>query len=185
MSRVGSAPIPVPDGVKWQSRPDGTVEVTGPLGTLGLRIDLSISLSEEDGHIAVRRPSNARRHRELHGLSRTLVANMVEGVSKGFTKVLQIRGTGYRAQVQNGRIEMQLGFSHPVVLEPSEGISIGLEGQDRIVVKGIDKERVGREAARIRAIRPPEVYKGKGIRYEGEIIKTKPGKAAVGAGAGG
>lgn len=182
MSRVGLKPIPIPDGVKWTVKEDGSIEVTGPLGTLSRRLDASIALTEQGGAILVSRASNARHHRELHGLSRTLMANMVEGVAKGFTKVLLIQGTGYRAQDQKGRVEMQLGFSHPVVLEAAPGIKLSVEATDRIVITGIDKEQVGREAAKIRAIRPPDAYKGKGIRYAGEVIKTKPGKAAVGAG---
>lgn len=183
MSRVGLRPILLPAGVTWRLQDDNVVEITGPLGSLRRRIDSSISISDDGGPLAVRRSSNARRNRELHGLSRTLVANMVEGVSKGFTKVLEIQGTGFRAVDQGGRLEMQLGFSHPVVLVPPEGIRLSIPAQDRIVVTGIDKEQVGREAARIRAIRPPDAYKGKGIRYVGEAVKLKPGKAAVGTGA--
>ena len=184
MSRVGSRPIQLLDGVTWSRTEDGEVEVTGQLGTLRLRVNPAITLDEEDGYLHVHRASDARSHRELHGLSRTLIANMVEGVTKGFTKVLEIHGVGYRAQEQNGRIEMQLGLSHAVILEASEGVEHTVEQQNRIVVKGIDKELVGREAARIRAIRPPDPYKGKGIRYQDEVVRTKPGKAAVTAGIG-
>jgi large subunit ribosomal protein L6 len=182
LSRVGARPIPIPEGVKWSVNDASVVEVSGELGTLSLRVDPGISFLEEDGEIHVRRPSDSRRHKELHGLYRSLVANMVEGVSRGFDKGLEIQGVGYRAQEQNGRIEMQLGFSHPVFLDAPEGLEYVLEGQNRITIKGIDKELVGREAARIRSIRPPDAYKGKGIRYAGEVVKTKPGKSAISAG---
>ena len=184
MSRVGARPIPVPDGVKWSLSDGGVVEVSGGLGRLSLRIDPSISLEEVEGQIRVGRASDSRRHKEMHGLHRSLIANMVEGVSKGFSKQLEIQGVGYRAQMQGGRIEIQLGFSHPVFLEAPDGLDYVLEGQNRLTVKGIDKELVGRDAARIRALRPPDPYKGKGIRYVGEEVKTKPGKAAVTAGIG-
>ncbi len=184
LSRVGARPIPVPDGVKWTVKDSGVVEVSGGLGTLSLRVDPAISFHEVDGEIQARRPTDSRRHREMHGLYRSLVANMVEGVSRGFSKELEIQGVGYRAQEQNGRIEMQLGFSHPVLVDAPDGLEYVLEGQNRLTIKGIDKELVGREAARIRAIRPPDAYKGKGIRYAGENVKTKPGKAAVTAGIG-
>ncbi|MCY3800603.1 MAG: 50S ribosomal protein L6 [Chloroflexi bacterium] len=184
MSRVGARPIPIPDGVKWSVDDGGLVEVSGSLGRLSLRINPSITLHEAEGEIRVQRVSDSRRHKEMHGLYRSLIANMVEGVSKGFSKQLEIQGVGYRAQMQGGRIEVQLGFSHPVFLEAPDGLDYVLDGQTRLTVKGIDKELVGREAARIRALRPPDPYKGKGIRYVGEDVKTKPGKAAVTAGIG-
>ena len=184
MSRVGSRPIKVPEGVKWSIGNDSVVEVMGSLGTLTLRVDPAITFRDVGGEIHVDRPSDSRRHKSLHGLYRSLVANMVEGVSQGFSKELEIQGVGYRAQEQNGRIEMQLGFSHPVFLDQADGVEYLLDGTNRLTVRGIDKELVGREAAKIRAIRPPDPYKGKGIRYVGEIVKTKPGKAAVTAGIG-
>ena len=184
MSRVGARPIPIPDGVKWSVDDGGLVEVSGSLGQLSLRINPSITLHEAEGEIRVQRASDSRRHKEMHGLYRSLIANMVAGVSKGFSKQLEIQGVGYRAQMQGGRIEVQLGFSHPVFLEAPDGLDYVLDSQTRLTVKGIDKELVGREAARIRALRPPDPYKGKGIRYVGEDVKTKPGKAAVTAGIG-
>ncbi|MDP6350182.1 MAG: 50S ribosomal protein L6 [Chloroflexota bacterium] len=180
MSRVGERPIPLPDGVEW-SQADGTIEVTGSLGKLAVTLQSCITVREEDRVLIVTRESDERRHRELHGLSRTLVANMVDGVSQGVRKTLDIVGTGYRVEEHPTGIEMQLGFSHPVIFAAPEGVELVVEGNNRVQVRGIDKELIGRTAAELRMIRPPDAYKGKGIRYSDEVVRTKPGKAAIGA----
>jgi len=192
MSRVGRAPITIPDGVRVEVA-ERLVTVTGPKGTLSRTLPPSIEIETQDGRILFKRPSDAREHRALHGLARSLVANMVEGVSQGFRKVLQLHGTGYRATQQDEKVTLQLGFAHPVEVIPPEGIALSLEtftptseNQElcsRITVEGIDKELVGQFAAKIRAARKPEPYKGKGLRYEGEYVRRKPGKAAKAAGA--
>ncbi len=177
MSRVGRKPIPIPSGVEVTV--EGTlVRVKGPKGTLERRFHPDMKIAVEGNEIRVYRPSDARHHKALHGLTRALIANMVEGVTKGFEKVLEIHGVGYRAQLKGTALELSLGFSHPVVVEPKPGIEFEVQGrQDVIVVRGIDKELVGQQAAEIRALRPPEPYKGKGIRYRGEHVRLKPGKA--------
>lgn len=177
MSRIGKQPIPVPSGVEVKI--DGsTVTVTGPKGTLTQTFDPEIEIALEEGVIYVRRPSDERRHRSLHGLTRTLVANMVTGVSQGFEKNLEIVGVGYRAQLKGADLDLSLGLSHPMVVKAEEGITFEVPAPNRISVKGIDKQRVGQVAAEIRKIRPPEPYKGKGIRYAGEHVRRKAGKAA-------
>ncbi len=178
MSRIGKKPIAIPDGVEVQIQ-DNIVKVKGPLGSLKRVFRPSMQLKQEDKQILVNRSSNSKLHRSLHGLTRTLIANMVEGVTSGFQKVLEIRGTGYRAQFKDDALVLQLGFSHPVIVKPPEGISLEAPALNRIVVKGTDKELVGQTAARIRAIRKPEPYKGKGIRYEGEWVRKKAGKTAA------
>ena len=178
MSRVGKRPIPIPDGVSVDIK-DNVVTVKGSLGTLKHVAPPSMQIRQEDKQILVERASNSKLHRSLHGLTRTLIANMVEGVTSGFQKVLEIRGTGYRAQLQETSLVMQLGFSHPVTMIPPEGIAFQVPAPNRIVVKGIDKELVGQVAARIRATKKPEPYKGKGIRYEGEWVRKKAGKTAA------
>jgi large subunit ribosomal protein L6 len=180
MSRIGKQPIPIPDGVSVEMT-GGTVEVTGPGGTLRQTVDRDMQVTIEDGEVRVSRPSDERDHRSLHGLTRSLIANMVEGVTKGFQKVLEIHGVGYRVALKGRDLELQLGFSHPVSFPAPEGIEFEVPAPNRIVVKGIDKQLVGETAARIRRIRKPEPYKGKGIRYEGEYVRKKAGKAAKGA----
>jgi large subunit ribosomal protein L6 len=176
MSRIGRLPIPIPPGV--EVRVDGShVWVRGPKGELERTFHPDMRVVQEDGRLVVQRPTDLRHHRALHGLTRALLANMVRGVVEGYTKELELVGTGYRATKQGERIVLQVGFSHPVEFAPPEGITLEVPAPTRIVVRGIDKELVGQVAARLRAIRPPDPYKGKGIRYVGEVIKLKPGKA--------
>jgi large subunit ribosomal protein L6 len=177
MSRIGKQPIAVPDGVTVEVA-DGLVSVTGPGGTLSQVVDRDMRVTVEGGEVRVERPSDERQHRSLHGLTRSLINNMVEGVTKGFQKTLEIQGVGYRATLKGKAVELQVGFSHPVSFPPPEGIEFEVPAPNRIVVKGIDKQLVGETAARIRRIRKPEPYKGKGIRYEGEYVRKKAGKAA-------
>lgn len=177
MSRIGKRPIPIPSGV--QVRIEGTtVSVAGPRGQLTRTFPSEMSIRQEDGTLVVERPNDSRTARALHGLTRSLLANMVQGVSSGFQRVLEISGTGYRAQPSGQGITLQVGFSHPVVFTPPPGVTLTVEGPNRIVVSGADKEAVGETAARLRRIRPPDPYKGKGIRYAGEQLRLKPGKAA-------
>jgi len=173
-------PIPLPKGV--EVRIDGnTVSVKGPKGELSRVILPEITIQQEDGQLLVGRPSDQQRHRAMHGLTRTLVDNMVRGVSDGFSKTLEMQGVGYRAQMQGKDLQLAIGFSHPVNVPPPNGIEFEVEGTSRIVVKGINKEQVGQVAADIRKIRPPEPYKGKGIRYLGEYVRRKAGKAGKAA----
>jgi large subunit ribosomal protein L6 len=177
MSRIGKAPIPVPGGVDV-SIVDRTVTVKGPNGTLSRVIPGAISVRQDDGTLLVERPDDERENRSLHGLTRTLVANMVAGVTTGFTKELEIVGVGYRAEAQGpGTIRLALGYSHPVIVNAPEGVTFEVPQATRVVVKGIDKEKVGQVAANIRSLRKPEPYKGKGVRYAGERILRKAGKA--------
>ena len=178
MSRVGKRPIAVPP--KTEVSYDGfEVRVKGPRGALAQRIHPEMKLEIGKDQIEVQRPSDGRLHRALHGLTRQLVANMVQGVTEGFTRQLEIVGVGYRAEVTGKRLVLQLGFSHPVVVVPPEGITFQVEGQNRVTVSGIDKQLVGELAARIRRLRRPEPYKGKGIRYVGEHVRRKAGKTAA------
>ena len=177
MSRVGKQPIPVPSGVQIELGEGNFVTVKGPKGQLERQFSPEMVIAREDGRLLVTRPSDERRHRALHGLSRTLLANMVVGVSDGFTKSLDIQGVGYRAQAQGNDLQLALGFSHPVLFQAPDGITFLVETPTKIRVQGIDKELVGEIAARIRKLRPPEPYKGKGIRYEGERVRRKAGKA--------
>ena len=177
MSRIGKEPIAIPDGVTVDVS-GTTVSVSGPGGSLSQVVDADMRITVEDGEIRVARPSEERRHRSLHGLTRSLIANMVEGVTKGYQKALEIQGVGYRAALKGKDLELQLGFSHPVPFEAPDGIEFEVPAPNRIVIKGIDKQLVGETAARIRRIRKPEPYKGKGIRYEGEYVRKKAGKAA-------
>jgi large subunit ribosomal protein L6 len=177
MSRIGRKPIPVPAGVEVDIRP-GAVSVSGPRGALSERIDPDMQVSQEDGTIVVSRPSDRGRHRALHGLTRSLVANMVVGVTEGYERRLEIHGVGYRAALRGTDLEMQLGFSHPVVVRPPEGITFEVPAPNQVIVRGISKQVVGEVAAQIRKWRPPEPYKGKGIRYAGEQIVRKVGKRA-------
>jgi large subunit ribosomal protein L6 len=178
VSRVGRTPIPVPSGVSV-ALDDGTVRVEGPQGSLDRQLPDGITVHQQDDVLVVERPDDEGRHRALHGLTRSLVANMVTGVTQGFTKELEILGVGYRATAQGpGALELTLGFSHPVRVEAPEGISFEVPVPTRIIVRGIDKEMVGQVAANIRSIRKPEPYKGKGVRYAGERVLRKAGKAA-------
>ncbi|MDX6648017.1 MAG: large subunit ribosomal protein [Miltoncostaeaceae bacterium] len=175
MSRIGRAPIPVPDGVTVDIRGQH-VRVEGPRGNLERTLPEPIRISQTDGVLNLTRPTDRGPHRALHGLSRTLVANMVQGVTQGFEKRLEIVGVGYRAQARGEAIEIAVGFSHPVHIQPPPGISLEVPAPTQVVVRGIDKQAVGQVAATIRAVRPPEPYKGKGIRYAGEIVPRKVGK---------
>ena len=176
MSRIGRLPIPIPNNVQVQI--DGTtVTVKGPNGQLTRELHPDMSLHLDDGNLTVTRPSDQPKHRALHGLTRALLANMVAGVSTGFSRTLELLGVGYRAQQMGPAIQIAVGFSHPVDVKPPEGITLEVEGTSKIHIRGIDKELVGQTAAEIRMIRPPEPYKGKGIRYEGEHVRRKAGKA--------
>ena len=181
MSRIGRMPVNVPTGVNVKVD-DRTVNVKGPKGELGLSVAEPITVTLDGSVVTVNRPNDEKRSRQLHGLTRTLIANMVDGVTKGFSRNLEIVGVGYRAQMQGKKLALQLGFSHPVVVEPPAGIMISVEGTNKISVSGPDKQQVGQLAAQIRDIRPPEPYKGKGIRYEGERVRRKLGKAGKTAG---
>ncbi len=179
MSRVGRLPVVIPDGV--EVRVDGsTVSVKGPRGDLEQRFDPDMQIELSDGELVVRRPTDQARHRALHGLTRSLIANMVQGVTEGFRRSLEIQGVGYRAEKRGRNLVLNVGFSHPALFDVPEGIEIELESPTLIHVDGADKQTVGEVAAEIRQVRPPEPYKGKGIRYVGEQVRRKAGKAAVG-----
>lgn len=178
MSRIGKLPIPVPPAVKVELN-GAYVKIMGPRGNLDRTIDSEMRLHVEEGRLIVTRPSDEPRHRAMHGLTRALLANMVTGVENGFRKTLELVGVGYRAQKQGTKLVLALGFSHPVEVEPPEGISFEVEGP-RVHVLGIDKELVGQVAANIRKLRPPEPYLGKGIRYQGERVRRKAGKSGKG-----
>jgi large subunit ribosomal protein L6 len=176
MSRVGKQPIALAPQVNVAI--DGShITVSGPGGELARDLPPEIRVERQDGQLVLSRPGDEPRLRALHGLSRTLVANMVTGVTTGFTKTLEVQGVGYRVQQQGQKIVLQVGFSHPVEIDPPAGIAFAVEGNNRIIVRGIDKERVGQVAANLRFIRKPEPYKGKGIRYQGEVVRRKAGKA--------
>jgi len=177
MSRIGRAPITVPDGVEVVYD-DALVTVRGPKGELSQRVPREMLVEQKDGVITVSRPTESGRHRSLHGLTRTLIANMVDGVTAGFEKRLEIVGVGYRATLKGDTLELAVGYSHPVVVEPPEHVSFETPAPTVVLVKGIDKQVVGEVAAKIRAVRPPEPYKGKGIRYAGEHVQRKVGKRA-------
>jgi large subunit ribosomal protein L6 len=177
MSRIGRQPIDVPAGVTVTIDP-GRVTVHGPKGELRQVVPQRIGIEQEDGRIVVTRPTERGPDRSLHGLTRTLVANMVEGVTNGFEKRLEIQGVGYRAALAGTDLELQVGYSHPVKIVPRKGIEFEVPTPTQVVVKGIDKQMVGQTAAEIRKVRPPEPYKGKGIRYEGEFVRRKVGKRA-------
>ncbi|NLK97790.1 50S ribosomal protein L6 [Defluviitalea saccharophila] len=176
MSRIGKLPITIPSGVEVKIGDGNLVTVKGPKGSLERKLPAEINVAVEDNQVVVTRPSDLKKHRALHGLTRTLVANMVEGVTNGYSKVLEINGVGYRAQKQGKKLVLSLGYSHPVEMEDPEGIESVVEGQNKIIVRGIDKEKVGQYAAEIRFKRPPEPYKGKGIKYADEVIRRKEGK---------
>jgi large subunit ribosomal protein L6 len=177
MSRIGRMPIPVPTGVSVEIA-QGSVSVTGPRGSLSERISPEITVAQEDGVLVVTRPTDRSQHRALHGLTRTLVANMVVGVTEGYSKRLEIQGVGYRAALRGSDLEMQLGFSHAVTVKAPEGISFEVPQPTQIIVSGSSKQQVGEIAAQIRKWRPPEPYKGKGVRYAGEHVIRKVGKRA-------
>lgn len=178
MSRIGKMPITVPAGVDFKL--DGrTVTVKGPNGTLSRELHKDMIIKYEGGVVTVERPSDDKEHRSLHGLTRTLVANMVTGVTDGYTKTLEINGVGYRAAMQGKSLNLTLGYSHPVIMEPVEGITIEVPQPNTIIVKGADKQLVGHVAAKIREKRPPEPYKGKGIKYSDEVIRRKEGKTGA------
>ncbi|GIN58903.1 50S ribosomal protein L6 [Lederbergia ruris] len=175
MSRIGKKPIEIPSGVTVEQNGD-TLIVKGPKGELTNTFNSDISINIEGNVINVTRPSDSKEHRSMHGTTRSLVANMVDGVSKGFEKGLELVGVGYRAQKQGNKLVLNVGYSHPVEFEPEEGTEIEVPSNTKIVIKGYHKENVGALASNIRAVRPPEPYKGKGIRYEGEMVRRKEGK---------
>ena len=177
MSRIGKRPIDVPTTVSVAISP-GRVQVNGPLGELSQVVPSRMKIEQREGEIVVERPTERGEDRALHGLTRTLVANMVEGVTKGFEKRLELQGVGYRAALKGSSLELSVGYSHAVTIEPRQGVSFEVPVPTQIVVKGIDKQAVGQLAAEIRKVRPPEPYKGKGIRYEGEYVRRKVGKRA-------
>ena len=177
VSRIGKQPIAVPSGVEVTIEPE-LVKVKGPKGELTERVNRDIDVKQENGEILVARPTDRGEHRALHGLTRSLIANMVEGVTNGYEKRLEIQGVGYRAQLQGKKLVLALGYSHPVEMDAPEGIDFEVPQPTRVVVRGISKQAVGEVAANIRKARPPEPYKGKGIRYEGEHVMRKVGKRA-------
>jgi large subunit ribosomal protein L6 len=177
MSRIGKQPIEIPDGVNVAVDP-GRVTVNGPLGELTQQVPARITIEKQDGQLVVTRPTERGDDRALHGLTRSLVANMVEGVTNGFEKRLEIQGVGYRASLRGTALELNVGFSHPVVMDAPAGITFEVPTQTEVVIKGIDKQQVGEIAAEVRDVRPPEPYKGKGIRYQGEYVRRKVGKRA-------
>jgi len=176
MSRIGKLPVEIPSGVSIDVG-DGVVRVKGPKGELEQQILPQVSVRLDDGKLLVERRDDAKLAKSVHGLTRTLIANMVAGVSKGFRKSLEIQGVGYRVAKAGNDLNFSLGYSHPVAFKAPAGVSFTVEGQNRVHVEGIDKQRVGQVAAEIRGLRPPEPYKGKGIRYEGETVRRKVGKA--------
>jgi large subunit ribosomal protein L6 len=177
MSRIGRRPIELPAGVLVALSP-GRVQVNGPLGELSQNVPTRMQIEKTESEVVVTRPTERGEDRALHGLTRTLIANMVEGVTKGFEKHLEIQGVGYRAQLKGTDLELAVGYSHPIVVKPREGISFEVPTPTQIVVKGIDKQKVGQTAAEIRKVRRPEPYKGKGIRYRDEHVRRKVGKRA-------
>jgi large subunit ribosomal protein L6 len=177
MSRIGKKPIQIPDGVTVSIGP-GRVTVNGPRGELSQAVSPAMRIEQSDGTLTVERPTDRGEHRALHGLTRTLIANMIEGVTSGFEKRLEIQGVGYRARLRGSDLEMALGFSHPVSLPAPEGIEFEVPQPTEVIVRGIDKQLVGEVAARVRKQRPPEPYKGKGVRYAGEYVRRKVGKRA-------
>ena len=187
MSRIGKQPIPIPDGVSVTISGKNHAVVKGPKGELDLAVDPELTVSEQDGEIVVERPTDQKRHRALHGLTRSLLANMVEGVTDGYSKELEVIGVGYRAEVSKMSgmdvLELALGFSHPIYFVPPDGVDVEAQsarGQNpRVKISGIDKQLVGQVAAKIRALRPPEPYKGKGVRYSDEYVRRKAGKTAA------
>ncbi len=182
MSRIGKKPIPLPAGVKV-ANDGGTVTVTGPRGELTATVRSPIGVEVKDGTLHVLRTSDEKQERALHGLWRALLQNMVTGVTTGYTRKLELVGVGYRAEMKGSRLQLQLGFSHPILFVPPAGIKVEAPTQTNISISGIDRQLVGQVAAKIRSFRPPEPYKGKGVKYEGEVVRRKAGKAAAAAGA--
>ena len=180
MSRIGQLPVPIPAGVTVDIGDGNAVEVSGPRGSLARTLPGSMTITAADGMVQVMRPNDEHKERALHGLTRQLLANMITGVTEGFRKRLEIQGTGYRASIQGGALDLQLGFSHPQVIRAPDGVDIQVPDPTHIVVEGNDKEAVGQLAAEIRAVRPADPYKGKGVRYAGEYVRQKPGKTAAG-----
>jgi large subunit ribosomal protein L6 len=178
MSRTGKKPIPIPDGVNVQIK-DNMVLVHGPKGELKRTIHPSLTLELDKGVLWVKRPTDSKFHKSLHGVTRTVIANMIAGVMAEYQKSLEIQGIGYKAELLGKKLNLSLGYSHPIMLVPPPSLKIELDGPNRIKISGVDKELVGLLAAKIRSFRPPEPYKGKGIRYEGEIVRKKAGKAAT------
>jgi large subunit ribosomal protein L6 len=176
MSRIGLQPIDIPNGVEIKVNDDNVVEVKGPKGQLSQKIDKDMEVKIEENVLNVNRPSESKKHKSMHGLSRTLIQNMVVGVTEGYFKTLEIVGTGYRAAKQGKKLVLTLGYSHPLELEDPTGIEVEVPAQNKIIVKGIDKQQVGNYAANIRSYRKPEPYKGKGVKYEDERIRRKVGK---------
>lgn len=183
MSRIGKLPIEISDAVKIDVAQNNMVTVKGPKGELSLQVDPDIDVAVQDGEVLVTRPTDQKRHRSMHGLYRSLIDNMVIGVTDGYSKELELIGVGYRAQITNGVLELALGFSHPIYFLPPEGITITVNEQrgknTTIKIEGIDKQMVGQVSAKIRALRPPEPYKGKGVRYVNEYVRRKAGKTAA------
>lgn len=183
MSRVGKLPIPIKANVQVEIGSNNTVQVKGPKGELSLQVDPDLSLAVEDGEIVVTRPTDQKRHRAMHGLYRSLLDNMVIGVADGYKKELEVIGVGFRAGIENGVLELALGFSHPIYFLPPDGIDITVDAKRGkntfITIEGIDKQLVGQVAAKIRSLRPPEPYKGKGVRYADEYVRRKAGKTAA------
>jgi large subunit ribosomal protein L6 len=177
MSRIGRKPVPLPDGVTIDAG-SGMVTVKGPKGELSQHVSPAMKIEQSEGVLTVARPTDRGEHRALHGLTRSLIANMVEGVTDGFEKRLEIQGVGYRARLQGKSLELSVGYSHPVAIQPPEGVEFEVPQPTQVIVRGIDKQLVGEIAARIRRVRPPEPYKGKGIRYAGEQVRRKVGKRA-------
>ncbi len=182
MSRIGRAPIPVPTGVKVEVKPGNVVIVTGPKGTLTQTLPELMTIEQQDGVVSVMRPNDSKEAKSLHGLSRTLLNNMVQGVKDGYAKSLELQGVGYRVAKTGDSLIFSVGYSHPVQVLPPQGISFVVEGVNKVTVNGIDKQLVGQVAANIRSIRKPEPYKGKGIRYQGEQVRMKAGKAGKAGG---
>jgi large subunit ribosomal protein L6 len=178
MSRIGKLPVEIPNGVTVEVKPGNNVVVKGPKGTLEFTFNPKLTIKVEGNKVVVERPTDEKQMRALHGTTRALINNMVIGVSKGFEKVLEVKGLGYRAFVKGNTLELHLGFSHPVLYSIPEGISIEVDRENNIFIRGIDKQKVGQVAAEIRYFRPPEPYKGKGIRYRGEKVLMKAGKSA-------
>lgn len=176
MSRIGLKPINLPGGVEIKISDDNLVEVKGPKGQLSQQISPDMEIKIEDGVLTVARPTENKKHKSLHGLSRTLISNMINGVTEGYSKTLDIVGTGYRAAKQGNKLVLTLGYSHPVEMEDPTGIEVEVPAQNKIIVKGINKQQVGNYAAKIRDWRKPEPYKGKGVKYSDEIVRRKVGK---------
>lgn len=176
MSRIGKLPVNIPSGVTITVADNNSVTVKGPKGELAQKLPSEMKIEQDNGVLTVSRPSDEKRHRALHGLTRTLINNMVVGVTSGYSKTLEIAGVGYRAQLQGTTLVMNMGYSHPVEFTKIDGITFECPSQTKIIISGIDKQKVGQVAANVRAVRQPEPYKGKGIRYEGEVIRRKEGK---------